>query len=398
MLTLFFDGKIFTPENMIHRGAVIVSDDGKIDYAGPVETAPHVDGSKLDLRGLILIPGLIDVHVHGGNGVNFLGPIEGILEGLEKYSQWVIRKGVTGYLCSIAAPDHHSLIGLIKAYVIAFENEIIGAEPLGLHLEGPYLNKKEKKGAFNPEWLRDPSVREVDDYIRVGKGWIRQMTIDPELPHANEVAAFLRRANVVVAFGHSNLKYNQASEALRGDYTHVTHTFNAQSGFGHRAPGVFGAVLASDQVTTELIADEIHVHPGAMKVLVRCVGKERVVLITDAMAGAGFGDGTYEIVGNTVNVKGNIATLENGTLAGSISTLDQCVSNMVKDVNVPLNEAVQMASLNAARSMGLANWFGSIEVSKEANMVIIDEDMNIFLTMVKGKVVYNKLEMEFSST
>jgi N-acetylglucosamine-6-phosphate deacetylase len=171
----------------------------------------------------------------------------------------------------------------------------------------------------------------------------------------------------------------------------VTHTYNAQRGFSHRDPGVFGAILTSDNVTTELIADKVHVHPGAMKVLYRCVGADRIVLVTDAMPGAGFGDGTYQLVGHSVTVKGNQATLEDGTLAGSIATLDQCVRNMVMDVGIPLPQAVQMASLNPARSMGFADRLGSITPGKVANLVLIDENVNVYLTMVRGEIVHNNL-------
>jgi N-acetylglucosamine-6-phosphate deacetylase len=215
--------------------------------------------------------------------------------------------------------------------------------------------------------------------------------MDPELPGANDVAALLCNEGITVALGHSNGTYESASNALQGNYSHVTHTFNAQSGFGHRAPGVFGAVLTSDNVTTELIADKVHVHPGAMKVLVRCVGTDRIVLVTDAMAGAGLGDGTFEIVGQTVFLKGDIATLENGTLAGSIATLDQCVHHMVEDVGVTLYEAVKMASLNPSKAIGLDNRLGSIQVGKDASLIVIDEEVNVYITVVQGKIVYNSL-------
>ncbi len=186
-----------------------------------------------------------------------------------------------------------------------------GAQPLGLHLEGPYLNP-EQKGTFHPAWLRSPVIEEVRALLVDGRGWIRQMTLAPELPHATEVAALLRDASVTAALGHSNTDYTTASQALAGPFTHVTHTFNAQRGFHHREPGVLGAVLASDAVTAELIADTVHVHPGAMKVLLRCLGTERVVLVTDAMAAAGLGDGKYELLGHAVFVKNGAARQANG--------------------------------------------------------------------------------------
>jgi N-acetylglucosamine-6-phosphate deacetylase len=205
------------------------------------------------------------------------------------------------------------------------------------------------------------------------------------------VAARFRAAGVVVSLGHSDSDYDAASAALRGNFTHVTHTFNAQRGFSQREPGVFGAVLASDDVTAELIADTVHVHPGAMKVLVRCLGTDRVVLITDAIPAAGLADGNYDLVGNEVVVKDGRATLLDGTIAGSTAGLNECVRHMNQEVGVALPKAVQMASLNPARAMGFADRLGSIAVGKDASLVVIDEDVNVYLAMVKGKVVYCRL-------
>jgi N-acetylglucosamine-6-phosphate deacetylase len=309
---------------------------------------------------------------------------------LKMYSEWVAQTGVTGFLLSIAAPNAELLTAVIEAYAKLFDKEMPGAEPLGLHLEGPFLSR-EKKGAFNPAWLREPSLEEVEAFLNAGCGWIRQVTLAPELPGAEDVASKFREAGVVVSLGHSNTDFETASTALQGNWTHVTHTFNAQRGFGHRAPGVFGAILASDDVTAELIADLIHVHPGAMKILVRSVGVDRVVLITDAMPGAGLADGIYDLVGHEVTVKNGRATLEDGTLAGSTAMLNQCVKNAMREMGVPLKEAIQMATLNPARAMGFEDRLGMVAEGKDACLTVIDEDVNVFLTMVKGEIVYQNL-------
>jgi N-acetylglucosamine-6-phosphate deacetylase len=259
-----------------------------------------------------------------------------------------------------------------------------------LHLEGPFLNKQ-RKGAFNPNWLRMPSLNEAEAFVKAGKGWIRQMTLAPELPGALEIAAYFRAAGILVSLGHTDTDYETASAALKGNFTHVTHTFNAQSGFHHRKPGVFGAILTSNEITAELIADTVHAHPGAMKILVRCLGTDRIVLITDAMPGAGLPDGVYNLVGLEVTVKDGHANLADGTIAGSTVLLNQCVRNVNQLVGVPFHEAVKMASLNPARAMGLSNRLGSIAVGKEANLVVLDRDANVNMTMVKGHIVYTQL-------
>lgn len=381
--------KILTPRQIIENGTVIVADDGKISYLGAAQEAPQTDGIRLELGGLIAAPGFIDIHVHGGKGVTFGSG--GIAEGLSAYSQWVASTGVTGFLASVAAPDHPALLRRLSACADAIEVRGAGARPLGLHLEGPFINI-ERKGAFNPDWLRPLTPAQVEDCLQAARGWVRQVTIAPELPGAAEAAARFRQAGVTVALGHSNADYETASAALRGSYTHVTHTFNAQRGFDHRAPGVLGAVLSSDKITAELIADGVHVHPAAMKVLYRCLGSQRLVLVTDAMAGAGLEDGVYDLVGSTVTVKNGRAALANGTLAGSVATLDRCVRNMVHEVGVPLPEAVQMATLNPARAIGLENAAGQLAVGRAADLVIMDEDLRIALTLVNGRIVYERHE------
>lgn len=389
MATTLNYATVFTPTEVLERSAIVVSEEGKIEYVGPMDTAPRADGLQLDMRGRIVIPGMIDVHVHGGHGIGF-GKLDTLGEDLEAYSKWVVETGVTGFFLSVASSSGDSLVEVIKGYVKLLEKGAAGAEALGLHLEGPFLSK-EKKGAFDPAWLREPDFAEAEAFLDAGQGWIRQMTLAPELPGADEIASMYRRAGVVVALGHTNAEFERAQSALRQDFTHITHTYNAQRGFHHREPGVFGAVLTSDEVTAELIADTIHVHPGAMKTLVRCLGTDRVVLITDAIIGAGLPDGEYESVEFTVTIRDGRVTLEDGTLAGSAALLNHCVRNVHEVVGVPLDQAVKMASLNPARAMGFSNRLGSLAKGKDASLVVIDDQVNVYLTMVEGNIVYNIL-------
>ncbi len=380
---------VLTPTNTLTRSTVVASDEGRISYVGPMEDAPRVDGERLDLRGRFLIPGLINIHVHGGNGITF-GNMDTLEVDLETYSHWAAQNGVCGFLISITAPSGEELTRMIEAYVPIFENGVSGAEALGIHLEGPFMNV-ERKGAQNPAWLHDPDLEEAKGYLNAGQGWIHQVTIAPELPGAKEVAGLFRQAGVVNAVAHSTADYDIAREAFLGDWTHVTHTFNAQTGLHHRKPGLVGAVMSMDDITAELIADEIHVHPGAMKVLVRAIGTDRVVLITDGMEAAGLPDGDYHLLGHEISVREGAARMADGTLAGSAAVLNQCVRNVHKDVDVPLIDAVKMATLNPARAMGFSNRLGSIAIGKDASLTVIDEDVNVYLTMVQGRIVYNHL-------
>lgn len=381
-------GRILTPLEEINDGVIIVNEKGRITFCGKRNSAPQIEGKRVNLKDRIIAPGFIDIHVHGGNGVAFgMGSLE---EDLQKYSQWVVSGGVTGYLLSITGPDADSIYQLITAYADILDKGVRGATPLGLHLEGPFLNP-EKKGAFNPAWLRHPDVKEAQNYLQIGRGWIKQITIAPELPGANEVAAIMRQGGVTVALGHSNTDYETASRALQGDFTHITHCFNAQSAFSHRAPGVFGAVLASDRPTGELISDGVHVHSGAMKILLRCLGRERITVITDAIPGAGLPEGEYHLIGQHVTVKEGKATLDDGTIAGSTVQMNECVRNMHQLVGASLPDAVRMASLNPARVIKDEKNLGSLEAGKWANLVVMDEQVNIQLCMVKGSIVFGNL-------
>jgi N-acetylglucosamine-6-phosphate deacetylase len=382
-------GSICTPFEIIKNGSIGISNSGIIETIFPLK--PEFAGAEkhVGLKGFILIPGLIDIHVHGGFGVTFG---EGNLASeLDKYSKFAASYGVTGFLLSITGPDASSIREIIESYVGIFntEKEWPGAIPLGLHLEGPFLNV-EKHGAFNPLWIHNPDPDEVKAYLDAGKDWIKQVSMAPELPGSEKVARLFTDAGVTVSLGHSNTDYEKASAALRGSFKHITHTFNAQSPLHHREPGVVGAVLASDNITAELIGDILHVHPAAMKILYRCLGPERIALITDAMAGAGMPDGEYELLNQKVTVRNGKATLPDGTIGGSTITLDLGMRAMIQLVGASLPEAVRMASFNPAKVIGEDSRIGSIEVGKEANLVFLDEAHKVVRTVVKGKIVFSK--------
>jgi len=381
--------KIFTPSEVIINGAVVVGDNGKIAYIGPKDLAPSTAGERLDLGKLTILPGLIDIHVHGGKGITF-GNLKTLQEDLHTYSNWIVQYGVTGFLTTVTGPNPESLTAIIRSLSAEFEAGLPGAQGLGIHLEGPFMNIA-KKGAQNPDWIRSPGLEEAEMYLSAGGVWIRQITIAPELPGAQAVAKLFRDADVSVAIGHSDADYETARIALESYWNHVTHTFNAQTGLHHRRPGVVGAVMGTDEITAELIADLIHVHPAAMKALVRCIGVDRVVLVTDAMEAAGLPDGNYQLLGAPVNVSGGKATQADGTIAGSTALLNQCVKNMHKDVGVSLQDAVKMASINPARIIVEDVKGGSLEPGKKADLIAVDDELDVYLTMVNGEIVYSKV-------
>ena len=377
---------LFTPLEIISDALIAWDENGKIIFVGPRCDAPKLNGEIYDFSDLSAMPGFIDIHVHGGWGVEFgRGNLK---DGLHAYSQKAPSSGVTGFLITVSGPSPIEIIDTIRSYVPLLRGEFPGAIPLGFHLEGPFLNP-DRHGAFNPDWLHNPTIAEMQGYIDVANGHLRQVSLAPELENAFEVANLLHERGIRVALAHSSADYDLAAKALAGSFTHVTHTFNAQKPFHHRQPGVIGAILTSENVTAELIADTVHVHPAAMEILVRCLGSDRVVLITDAMSGAGMEDGQYHLIGQEVTVKQGKAYLPDGTIAGSVATLDQCVRNMVNKVGVPTLHAVKMASINPAATIGLPNRFGSVEKHRIADIALTDEKLNVKAVFVRGKLLYS---------
>ncbi len=387
MKTIIKNTNIVLPDEILTDGAVGIDEQGKITFVGPSQELTTQVDEIIDLQGMYLAPGLIDLHDHGGFGVAFDGS-DDLADDLVKYSNWAATTGLTGFLTSIAAPSTEKLVMLIKSLVVEFEKGLPGAQALGIHLEGPYLSPQQK-GAQSLDWLRTPSIEEAKKVLDAAQGWIKQITLAPELPNADEVAAYFYNAGVTVALGHSAADYETAERALNSYWTHITHAFNVHKGFHHRDPSIAGAILTSDVATAELIADLVHVHPGAMKLLIRCLGTDRIVLITDAMQATGLPDGEYTLLGEKVIVTDGKSTSIDGSIASSSAVLRDCVRNVRDVLDVSLPAAVKMASLNPASAINESQALGSIEVGKIANLIAFDDEINIKKTLINGKIVYS---------
>ena len=376
---------LITPFTAILNGCIRWNEEGIITYAGSQAAAPPEEAEEIATDALTAIPGMIDMHVHGGFGITFgLGDLEA---GLSQYALRAAEHGVTGFVLTISGPNADFITETIAAYVPLLEKPFAGAQPLGLHLEGPFLNP-EKHGAFNPDWIRPIQLEEMQRAIKAGKGWIRHVSLAPELDGAAEIAALLKANIIHAALGHSNTDYETAARALAGDFSHVTHTFNAQTGLHHREPGVVGAVLTSEMVSAELIADGVHVHPAAMQVLVKCLGAERVCLITDAMPGAGLPDGNYKLLEQDVQVTNGTARLADGTLAGSTATMDQCLRNMAGISGVSLAQAARMATANPARVLGMDSRLGALLPGRQADITLLSPDLQVRMTIKDGRIIF----------
>ncbi len=389
--TLFKNGVVVLNETVLFKSDVLVKD-GKIAEVGPDLRRPR-DAELIDATGHNIAPGFIDLHVHGAAGQMFEFADA---EGYSKIAASLAKFGTTGFLATLAAMPHEQTLAAIKT-VREFSRNAAGAKMLGIHMEGPYLNP-EMAGAQIVAAMRRPSPEETREYIEAAGGLLKIMTLAPELDGALEAISALKQTGVVAAVGHSNATFQQIRDALSAGLTHVSHTFNAMRGLHHREPGALGAALTMDHLSTEVICDGHHVSPAAVSVLMRCKPRNKVVLITDAVAALGLPEGDHEFLGMPVSVKEGVVRLkETGGLAGSVLTLNKAVKNVfqwfssIPFANISLREAFLMASLNPATAMGIADSKGQIAIGKDADIILVDEHFDVTLTMVEGRTVYSKI-------
>jgi N-acetylglucosamine-6-phosphate deacetylase len=270
-----------------------------------------------------------------------------------------------------------------------------GTDILGIHLEGAYLSPR-KPGVNPVELMRPLDIAEVEAMQSAAEGNIRLVSVAPDEVGGMAFIRGLRSMDIVAGIAHTDTDYDTILKAIDAGATYSIHTYNGMRGMHHREPGVLGAILTSDNVFAELIADGVHVHPAAMDILVRCKGQNRVVLVTDNSSMIGMPDGMYEFHGGgrVEKKEGTLRSLENGSIAGSAMAFNYDIRNMVQVVGLPLPWAIQMASLNPAIAVGLDARKGSLEVGKDADLILIDEDIDVHLTMVRGSVIYGKGEFE----
>jgi N-acetylglucosamine-6-phosphate deacetylase len=378
-------GGVVTPTEVL-SGAGVRVEDGRIAAVGQASELAAGGGEVLEAPGALLIPGLIDVHIHGGDGLHFQkedGP------GLDRLMRTLASWGVTGALPTLGAMLAADLEQAVTRLRALAGRSTGGARMLGIHLEGPYFNPR-KKGAQYAEAIRLPDRAETERLLELAGGLVRLMTLAPEMEGADGVLAALREAGAIASAGHTEATYEDLLRTVPLGVRHATHTGNAMTGLHHREPGTLGGVLALDEINCELIGDGVHVHPAVMKSIWRAKGTERLILVSDATASAGLPDGEYHQGHRTVIIRDGKATLPDGTLAGSCSPLHRGVRNMVKLCGAQVHEAVRMASLNPARVAGCAEEAGSIETGKRADLVLVDDDFRPLLTMVAGEVVWQR--------
>lgn len=376
-------GSTVTAQGQQYQVSVRV-EGSRITAIGPEAEIRQAHDQVISAPDLILIPGLIDVHIHGGEGRHFH---KEDADGLDQLMRVVASWGTTGVLPTLGAMMAADLTAAVGRLRDLAGRPTGGARFLGIHLEGPYFNP-EKKGAQYAEAIRLPDRSETERLLELADGLVKLMTLAPEMPGAEGVLKALQAAGAVASAGHTEATWETLEWAIPLGVRHATHTGNAMTSMHHRQPGTLGAVLARDEINCELIADGVHIHPAVMKVIWRAKGTDRTVLVSDATAAAGLPDGVYNQGHRSVIIADGKATLEDGTLAGSCSPLMQGVKNMVQLCGASLTEAVTMASINPARSIGSDQFTGSIATGKDADLVLIDKHFVPRLTMVRGAVLF----------
>ena len=357
-------GKVFQEDGSFLEQAIYINDHRLVDKAEYQD-----DGEVIDAEGLLVLPGLVDIHSHGAAGEDFS---DGNPEGLKKILQYEKRCGITSY-CPTSMTFPKERLRQIFASIKGAQTED-GATVVGINMEGPFLDPA-KKGAHVEKWIAAPDVAFVRELNQDADGLVRLVTLAPNMDGAEEFIKEMHE-EVCISLGHTAADYDCASRAMKLGAHHVTHLYNAMQPFGHRAPGLIGAAMDDPECMVELICDGYHIHPSAIRAAFRMFGPERVILISDSMRATGMENGTYELGGQEVTVKDRKAVLKDGTLAGSATNLYGCMCKAV-EFGIPLEQAIMAATANPARSIGIFDRVGSIRIGKQADLLLASENLEL---------------------
>ncbi len=366
------NGKIFRENAQFVEGDLFIQD-GKI--------AMEASGEIIDATGLYVIPGLTDIHFHGCVGYDFC---DGTKESLENMAEYELSNGVTT-ICPASMTFSEEQLAEIFQNAADYDNRT-GATLVGINMEGPFISM-EKKGAQNPKYIHKPDAEMFERLQEKAGGLVKLVDIAPETEGAME---FIEKeaGNVCVSLAHTAADFDTAQKAFEKGACHVTHLYNAMPPYSHRAPGVVGAACDNEKVMVELICDGVHIHPAAVRTTFKMFGDDRIILISDSMRACGLDDGQYTLGGQDVTVRGNVATLtKEGNIAGSVTNLMNCVRTAVKKMQIPLESAVKCATANPAKSIGIYEQYGSLTPGKVADVVLLDENLEIKYIVKDGKVI-----------
>ena len=378
------NGRVVTPWQALEKGTVVIEGGKIVEIKEGFDPTEGVEATVIDAAGKTVAPGFVDIHVHGGAGHDTM---DATPQAIQAMAQFFASHGVTGFLPTTMTAAKEATLAAIENVALCQREQTGGAQTLGVHLEGPYISSSEP-GAQPVQHIRPADPDEYCEFFAWNN--IKLITLAPEIPENRELIAYAVQRGATVAVGHSAASYDEVRRAVWLGLSHSTHTFNGMGGLHHGEPGTAGAVLTCDEIMAEVIADNIHIHPAVIKLLVRAKGVRRTVLITDAIRAAGMPDGTYELGGQRVTVKEGVVRIATGSLAGSTLTMDRAVRNAMAATGLSLAETLPMASCNPARAIGMEREKGSLEPGKDADVILLDDALRVVMTMVGGKVVYRK--------
>ena len=374
---------IFLESKILHDGHLLIEDGKIVEIKNkPITVSGDVD--VIDGTGLQVLPGFIDTHIHGANGVDVMDATE---EALRTMASSLPKEGTTSFLATTMTQSHEQ-IECALSNVAAYNNNDAEATLLGVHLEGPFIHKA-KKGAQPEQYIVPGDVALFKRWQQLADGQIKTVTLAPECD-CDGLIAHLSETDVNPSAGHTTVNYVQMKEAAAQGVKQMTHLANAMTAIHHRDVGAVGAAFLLDDVMVEVIADEIHLSKEMLEISFKQIGSDRMILITDAMRAKGLQDGMYELGGQAVRVKDKQATLEDGSLAGSIITMIDCVRNMLKIEEVTLRDIVKMTAVNPAKQLHIYDKKGSITVGKDADLVIMDDNCDIHYTICQGTIAYKE--------
>jgi N-acetylglucosamine-6-phosphate deacetylase len=348
-------------------------------------------GEVSNLGSLWLAPGYLDLHTHGFAGHEVTS---GTTEDISSMASSLPKTGVTAFLPTIASTGRRETAEQVRRIVAAANADTgAAAEIVGIRLEGPFISRK-AKGAQDEGAIRPPDVKELDELASIAPGWIKMLDYAPEEDPDGSFLRALRRLGVVGCIGHTTATYQQAQQAIDGGATHCTHLFNAMPSLHHRAPGTPGAFLTDRRTTLEMIPDGVHLHPAILMLAVAARGPDAVAVITDAMSAAGGPRGDYEFAGRTIHIRDGAARLDDGTLAGSVLTVERAVRNLVTLAGCRLSDAIRMATLTPARIAGVHARKGRIAAGADADLIALDTEGNIHATWTRGNRSFSQEAVE----
>lgn len=381
--------KIYTADKIIEKGFIKIHREKIIDL-GLMNHLIKEDGYRIiDMPAhYAAIPGLIDLHIHGVNGSDVM---DGTVEALANITETLPSEGTTSFLATTITQSVEAIENAVKNAGSYIEKQSPSgkAEILGLHLEGPFINPK-RAGAQPEKYIVDPDLNLLKRWQTLSKNHVKLVTLAPEQQGGMQMVDYLIRNGITASIGHSDATYNETIEAIEAGVSHVTHLFNQMKGLHHREPGVVGAALLREDVKAELIVDGIHVRPEIVQLAYKQKGKDGIVLITDSMRAKCLKSGSYDLGGQEVIVTNGKAVLKDGTLAGSVLKLGNALKNMISYTGCSLQDAIRMAAVNPAKQIKIFDRKGSLEIGKDADIVILDEQLDIVMTFTRGKLAFQK--------